>query len=38
MDIRSLQNHPRHYSLSETEVYLRSLGLLVDDDVVDLEW
>lgn len=38
MDIKTLQNHLRHHSLSETEIYLRSLGLRMDSSLLDLEW
>ena len=36
IDIKSIQLQCRHYSLEQTDIYLKSLGLYKDRDVFDL--
>lgn len=38
MDIKSIQAQCRHFSLAETETYLRSLGLRTNDEIRKFKW
>jgi integrase len=38
LDIKKLQSHLRHHSLEMTDIYLKSLGLVIDKELENKEW
>ena len=37
-NIKKLQSHLRHHSLEMTDIYLKSLGLVIDKELKNKEW